>query len=660
MIKIDKTRTPEFYKDNPFLKYLQSEKTEMKIKGFQKYSKKILEELIKETNNRCTYCEQKLGVTSSPEIDHFYPKSTYGDKVLEWDNLFLSCSICNHLKGNKDPKDILNPAKDNVESLLKLDKNGELCPVQSKKAERTIEMFELNRLDLVSIRLYEQMRNDPKHDSEYNNVTLEFRRIQNNVRIKRVLMNDVPSECDLLDRKDDAKVVSDSITEMKSDEPVVIGIFGEWGEGKSSFMNLIEKNLKDNDKIKCVRFNASEYDDKESIWYSLLNSILDEHGKKIRDRLNYYFCSICDNRLIKDMIKRIPLLLLFCIIIYFVKTKIIDSYTNFNRLENIFFLFASIVSIANFALPKSIKFYLYSFKDEFLKSITYPDFTDKLGDREFIKKQLEIIKKILKGRKIVVFVDELDRCSEETISSFFKAIEVFLPIKGFVYVVGINPNVVYPAVAKKNSFLYETSIDFLGLKNEGKKYIEKYITIPISLSIPNNYDKFIQSIYDKTEVLDISNDNYSKNDRGFIEKYAKFKSDDIQCYAKLINMINADKTVYPRDIKRILGTLEMKNKRLYRITERELTVLIIMNYFYPGFLQFFDKKYFDAHPKFDAIDYFYRTEVIKINSNSSFDKESISKNKKEICTIFNDFVESIPINDYLSIFKDIVLFSCNI
>ncbi|MBO0409430.1 TIGR02646 family protein [Enterococcus hulanensis] len=660
MLKVDKERIPDLYKDKNFLKYLNAEDTKTRRKGYEKYRNEIVEALIKETDNRCTYCEQKLGITSTHTIDHFYPKSIYEDKILEWNNLFLCCSVCNYSKGGKDPKDILNPAEDDVKNLLKLNENGELYSEESTKAKKTIEMFNLNRTDLVSMRLYEKLRNNPEHDSDFYKFTLKFRRDQNNMRIKRVLINDVPSECDLLDRAEDAKVLSDSITEMKSDEPVVVGIFGEWGEGKSSFMNLIETNLDFNDKVKCIRFNASEYDDKESIWYSLLNSILNKYGDKATNRIRYYVCSISDNKQIKDIVKRIPLLLLFCLILYFVKTKVIDNYASFSLIENIMFFIASIIPITNFILPKSIKLYMSSFKNEFFNSITYPDYTEKLGDREFIKKQLEIVKKVSKDNKIVVFIDELDRCSEKTISSFFKAIEVFLPIKGFIYVVGINPNVVYPAVAKANSFLYETDIDFLSLKKEGKKYIEKYITIPVSLSTPINYDNFIQSIYDNTEISDEDNVDSSKNDSEISDEETKFNSDDLQGYAKLINMINTDKNVYPRDIKRLLGTLEMKNKRLYLIPERELTTLIIMNYFYPEFLNFFDKKYFDIHRKLDVNDYFNKSGQKKMDLFSSFSKVVISENKKEISAIVNRYLNEMPINDYLSILKDIVSLSNNI
>ncbi|MEG8241503.1 HNH endonuclease [Acinetobacter baumannii] len=54
------------------------------------------------------------------DIEHIFPKALDQSKRYEWNNLTLSCEICNQNKSNHDPNlnHILNPYIDNPESSL--------------------------------------------------------------------------------------------------------------------------------------------------------------------------------------------------------------------------------------------------------------------------------------------------------------------------------------------------------------------------------------------------------------------------------------------------------------------------------------------------------------------------------------------------------------
>ncbi len=45
---------------------------------------------------RCVYCEDSL----ADEIEHFWPKDLYPDKVFAWENYLYACGPCNGPKGN--------------------------------------------------------------------------------------------------------------------------------------------------------------------------------------------------------------------------------------------------------------------------------------------------------------------------------------------------------------------------------------------------------------------------------------------------------------------------------------------------------------------------------------------------------------------------------
>ncbi|MEG9325150.1 HNH endonuclease [Bacillus cereus group sp. BC251] len=81
----------------------------------------IAESLMKMTNNKCVFCECRLGEEGKyMEVEHFYPKSLYPSKVIFWGNLFPICSRCNKAKGDHDTQlyPIINPCLNNPKAHL--------------------------------------------------------------------------------------------------------------------------------------------------------------------------------------------------------------------------------------------------------------------------------------------------------------------------------------------------------------------------------------------------------------------------------------------------------------------------------------------------------------------------------------------------------------
>jgi predicted KAP-like P-loop ATPase len=57
--------------------------------------------------------------------------------------------------------------------------------------------------------------------------------------------------------------------------PLTVGVFGPWGTGKSSFLNICREIL-DRRGIPTIAFNPWKYDAKEAIWHALIQTILTE------------------------------------------------------------------------------------------------------------------------------------------------------------------------------------------------------------------------------------------------------------------------------------------------------------------------------------------------------------------------------------------------
>ena len=96
-------------------------------------NKEVKNALIKIQNYKCCFCESIVGHISYGDVEHFRPKAGWvqsNEKLnkpgyywlaYEWDNLFLSCQICNQ-QNKKSLFPLLNPAQralshhDNIEN----------------------------------------------------------------------------------------------------------------------------------------------------------------------------------------------------------------------------------------------------------------------------------------------------------------------------------------------------------------------------------------------------------------------------------------------------------------------------------------------------------------------------------------------------------------
>jgi predicted KAP-like P-loop ATPase len=79
-----------------------------------------------------------------------------------------------------------------------------------------------------------------------------------------------------------AQVLATAAADTKG--PFTIGVFGEWGTGKTSLMRLIKKNLEASPNIVTVWFNAWRYDKEDHPIVPLVGTIVHELEKHKDDK----------------------------------------------------------------------------------------------------------------------------------------------------------------------------------------------------------------------------------------------------------------------------------------------------------------------------------------------------------------------------------------
>lgn len=268
---------------------------------------------------------------------------------------------------------------------------------------------------------------------------------------KLALLPDVPIG-NSLDDKDElgfdiyAHVLSDAI--KNSSGPMTIGVYGEWGEGKTSLMQLIKRSLDvDSSNISTVWFNAWRYAKEEHPVFSLAISIIKalEKNQKLSEKSKAVIASIIDT--LSSIASGFKVNLT-------AKTDLIGE--------------INVEYDADKTLNRSFN------KDTVEKS-----FTSKYFD---MFDQLEDLKVGSSGEKIVVFIDDLDRCMPQHAISLLESIKLTFGLNGFVFVLGVARDIL-------DDYVERVYKDEYGVKKfDGASYLDKIIQL--SFFIPPHAPRF--------------------------------------------------------------------------------------------------------------------------------------------------------------------------
>ncbi len=78
-----------------------------------------------------------------------------------------------------------------------------------------------------------------------------------------------------------AKRVSQAIIQRTNEDSLVLGIYGPWGDGKTSVLNFIEAELSTQNDIVVVRFNPWLFHDEATLLKSFFETLAETLGRKL-------------------------------------------------------------------------------------------------------------------------------------------------------------------------------------------------------------------------------------------------------------------------------------------------------------------------------------------------------------------------------------------
>lgn len=217
------------------------------------------------------------------------------------------------------------------------------------------------------------------------------------------------------------ELVSNSILGLSEGKHpcTVYGIYGAWGEGKTSMMNLVEKRLvdnKNNDNIVIVKFNP---------WQVGSDELL----------MGEFFKCIC-----KDLEGDIR---------YFIK-----------KYGDVLSFAAKAIPIVGQTLSAGIK----TAKEALASS------------ENTLKEQKDRISKAItdSGKHLLVFIDDLDRLDKEELHTVFRLIRQVADFDNTIYVVAMDVDMASKSIGQ---YFGEGSTE------DGRRFIDKIVQVPIALPV---------------------------------------------------------------------------------------------------------------------------------------------------------------------------------
>lgn len=422
--------------------------------------------------------------------------------------------------------------------------------------------------------LEEQLFRDDYYRKKQEFFDNNFDEQLNNQNKMSKVLGDTVSERDLLNREDKAIQLADHIASDAIADRFNIGVIGEWGSGKSTFLHYIKKKLDfENQKdinIYTLSYDASSYSEQDLIWANFAKLLFEEYEKNIYlPELRFAVAKFNSNR--KQCIGRFVVNIIIIIILFLIT---VGSQTAFS-FDTIWSKFVGsiasvggiIIFISCIAVPWMKKLLSASIplSKKVIDTLKMPSYVEQLGTRERVSDDLKILLKAWlpkNNQKIVIFVDELDRCSEKGISEFFQAIQLFTEIQKINFVFAIELKHLKKALAGQHNIPTE-EIDAYTTQ-----YLEKYVSIIVPMENTFSYTDFIKKLINEVNQEDI-----------FITE------EECKKICECIRLIPRNKMT-PRKIKKLLNLLVVSkdccqsSDKMLVTNYDDLFAWIIFNCFY--------------------------------------------------------------------------------
>ncbi|MBO6586781.1 MAG: hypothetical protein JJ953_11795 [Gracilimonas sp.] len=308
---------------------------------------------------------------------------------------------------------------------------------------------------------------------------------------------------DKFGRDEFAKRVAKILIGKSTPDHLTVGIYGKWGDGKTSVINFIKYYLNEEHEGEAlyIDFNPWRYKNEEHLLNSFFKQFaqgishkLDKEGKKIAKTLLAY------SGLIVALAEPVTGLAMF------------SQLGGWDKIKDKFGKGKDFVNDTDF-------------------SPAINSLEESLKNSESLEKQKKRISEQLSktGKKHIVFIDDIDRLDSEEVQVLFGLLKVTADFDNVIYVLGFDPTIVSKALEPK-------------YPDSGRDFLDKIIQVPLNLPKVQRTDLYGEILYPGLNEIIANNSIYVSED----------ENNDI------VNSIQnglEDKLNTPRIVKRYLNAL---------------------------------------------------------------------------------------------------------
>ncbi|MBX3221909.1 MAG: hypothetical protein KF795_15440 [Labilithrix sp.] len=351
--------------------------------------------------------------------------------------------------------------------------------------------------------------------------------------------------------------------------PATIGIFGDWGSGKSSLMKMVELELREDKAVHVLSFNGWLFEGFEDAKSALMATILEE---------------LTAERTLTDKAKEL----------------VPKLFRRINWMRALGLAAKGALALATGGLSGGMTAIAKSFDaDAASKLLEEEDL--RRGIREFRADFAKLLVE-LELKALVVMIDDLDRCMPDTIIETLEAIKLFLFVPGSAFVIGADERLVKYAVRRRFP-------ELPGERSEvGRDYLEKLIQFPLrvpALGRPE-METYINLLFAKNGGLtpgqfnDLRAAAIERCEAGALHEVRlnhgiaeevlggtvpTTLAERLDLARRIAPLLAAGLSGNPRQCKRFLNTFMMRiamaKTRQVELKERVLAKLMLLEYFRP-------------------------------------------------------------------------------
>lgn len=309
-----------------------------------------------------------------------------------------------------------------------------------------------------------------------------------------------------------------------------IGIFGPWGSGKSTLMKAIRTDVSTSDDVVPIWFNAWRYEKEEHLIVPMLDS-LREQILEWAERPGRPAQAAGKARDLATMLGRAAKAVLAGLTLRAGIPGAVDLSLDANKMASAWHESRGTGAAA--AEPKS--FYHAAFLA--LRSSVEDFLTEGQGPGR-------------NERRIIVFVDDIDRCLPKKALEVLESMKLFFDLDGFVFIVGLDQRVIEQAVHLKYPAAGTDTLGEAATYITGADYVKKIFQVQFTAPRVDRsqLESFVNSVAEAEALPPEQREDLQRN------------------VVPQIGNLAGTSSVNPREVKRLINayTLQMK------ILERKL------------------------------------------------------------------------------------------